>query len=73
MHENVIEKMEAYKTIKEQNEKIMESERAKSEFFANMSHELRTPLNAIIGFSDSLSCKIFGDLTFRNSLTWNDK
>tara|TARA_B100000315_G_scaffold85000_1_gene77885 strand:+ start:1613 stop:3862 length:2250 start_codon:yes stop_codon:yes gene_type:complete len=36
--------------------------RTKTEFLANMSHELRTPLNAIIGFSETLSEKIFGAL-----------
>ena len=62
LQDSIIEKMNAYKKIKEQNEKILESEKAKSEFFANMSHELRTPLNAIIGFSDSLKTEIFGKL-----------
>jgi signal transduction histidine kinase len=36
--------------------------RAKSMFLANMSHELRTPLNAIIGFSDLMSCELYGPL-----------
>ena len=72
LQENIIEKINAYKIIKEQNEKILESERAKSEFFANMSHELRTPLNAIIGFSDSLSTKLFGDLTPKQEEYVND-
>ena len=72
LQENIVEKMNAYKTIKEQNEKILESEKAKSEFFANMSHELRTPLNAIIGFSDSLASKLFGDLTPKQAEYVND-
>lgn len=33
---------------------------AKTHFLANMSHELRTPLNAIIGFSEILSCEMYG-------------
>ncbi|MCK9993717.1 MAG: hypothetical protein Dbin4_02237 [Alphaproteobacteria bacterium] len=36
--------------------------RAKTEFLATMSHELRTPLNAILGFSETMTMKLFGGL-----------
>lgn len=52
----------AYKTIKQQNVKIVEADKIKNDFLANISHELRTPLNAIIGFSEVLSNQLFGDL-----------
>jgi signal transduction histidine kinase len=34
--------------------------RTRAEFFASMSHELRTPLNAILGFSEIISCGLYG-------------
>lgn len=67
LKENIIEKAKAFETIKEQNEKIIESDKVKNEFLANMSHELRTPLNAIIGFSEALSLELFGNLNGKQS------
>lgn len=63
LKDSIIQTKSAYKTIREQNVKIVEADKIKTEFLANVSHELRTPLNAIIGFSESLSSRLFGSLT----------
>lgn len=62
LKDGIVEKNNAYKTIKEQNEKILEADKAKNEFLANISHELRTPLNSILGFADILSAQLYGNL-----------
>jgi signal transduction histidine kinase len=40
------------RALEEQNRKLRESERVKSELVSSVSHELRTPLASILGFSD---------------------
>ncbi|HXR35126.1 MAG TPA: response regulator [Candidatus Binataceae bacterium] len=49
--------------LEEQNRRVLEANRIKSEFLSNMSHELRTPLNAIIGFSELLHDGLVGTVS----------
>ena len=65
LKDGIVEKNNAYKLIKEQNEKILEADKVKNEFLANISHELRTPLNSILGFADIMSAQLYGDLNHK--------
>ena len=58
----ILEKNRVAKLLEEQNEKLIEKDKIRSEFLANISHELRTPLNSIIGFSTALKDEMPGPM-----------
>lgn len=62
LQDAIVEKNKATKLLEEQNEKLIETDKIRSEFLANVSHELRTPLNSIIGFSTTLKDEMAGPL-----------
>ncbi len=52
---DITERLNAERTLKEAKIKAEESDRLKTAFLANMSHEIRTPMNSIVGFSNLLN------------------
>ena len=44
--------------LREERDKSIKAEKAKSYFFSSVSHDIRTPLNAIIGFAEMLQLGI---------------
>lgn len=67
LQNGIIETDKAYKIIKLQNKKIIETDKIKNKFLSNVSHELRTPLNSIIGFSELLQNPALGNLNEKQS------
>lgn len=55
---DITERIEQEKAIKEAQMRAEEASRLKSAFLANMSHEIRTPMNGILGFADILRSEL---------------
>jgi two-component system sensor histidine kinase ChiS len=63
----VLRFFEAYHTIDEMKNKLLQLDKIKDDFLSNTSHELKTPLNAIVSITDSLLKGVEGTLTERQA------
>ncbi|WP_336788869.1 hybrid sensor histidine kinase/response regulator [Paenibacillus sp. MMO-177] len=59
----VLRFFEAYHTVDEMKNRLLQADKIKDDFLSNTSHELKTPLNAIVGITDALIKGIEGPVT----------
>ena len=58
MEEQARETARMNEQLKQERDKVIKAEKARSYFFSTVSHDIRTPLNSIIGFSEMLQLGI---------------
>lgn len=63
----VLRFFEAYHTVDEMKNRLLQADKIKDDFLSNTSHELKTPLNAIVGITDTLLKGIEGPVTERQA------
>lgn len=63
----VLRFFEAYRTIDEMKDQLLQLDRIKDDFLSNTSHELKTPLNAIVSITDTLLKGVEGPVTERQA------
>lgn len=63
----VLRFFEAYHTIDEMRNQLLQADKIKDDFLSNTSHELKTPLSAIVGITDTLLKGIEGPVTERQA------
>ncbi|MGG1662357.1 ATP-binding protein [Brevibacillus sp. NRS-1366] len=59
----VLRFFEAYQTIDEMKDQLLQLDKIKDDFLSNTSHELKTPLNAIVSITDTLIKGVEGPVT----------
>ncbi|WP_289139577.1 ATP-binding protein [uncultured Brevibacillus sp.] len=59
----VLRFFEAYHTIDEMKDQLLQLDKIKDDFLSNTSHELKTPLNAIVSITDTLIKGVEGPVT----------
>jgi len=63
----VLRFFEAYHTVDEMKNRLLQADKIKDDYLMNTSHELKTPLNAIVGIADTLLKGIEGPVTERQA------
>ncbi len=58
---------DAYSTVEQMKDQLLQMDKIKDEFLSNTSHELKTPLNAIVNITDTLLKGAEGQMTERQA------
>ncbi|CAG7645016.1 Sensor histidine kinase RcsC [Paenibacillus solanacearum] len=63
----VLRFFEAYRTVNEMKDRLLQLDKIKDDFLSNTSHELKTPLSAIVTITDTLLKGVEGPVTAKQA------